>query len=53
MNMMRQVELQEKIAELAKEEAARAGMDILSKVEELKQMLKHAKEANDMVVQWC
>ncbi|KAJ9187665.1 hypothetical protein P3X46_003093 [Hevea brasiliensis] len=48
MNMMRQVELQEKIAELAKEEAASAGLDIQAKVEELKQMLKHAKEANDM-----
>ncbi|KAF2298662.1 hypothetical protein GH714_024594 [Hevea brasiliensis] len=38
----------EKIAELAKEEAASAGLDIQAKVEELKQMLKHAKEANDM-----
>ncbi|KAF2314898.1 hypothetical protein GH714_037106 [Hevea brasiliensis] len=48
MNMMRQVELQEKIAELAKEEAASAGLDILTKVKELKQMLEPAKEANDM-----
>ncbi|TYG80085.1 hypothetical protein ES288_D02G188200v1 [Gossypium darwinii] len=36
--------------ERTKEEAARGGMDILVKVEELKQMLPHAKEANDMVV---
>ncbi|KAG4162418.1 hypothetical protein ERO13_D01G114520v2 [Gossypium hirsutum] len=40
----------EAAAEQAKEEAARGGMDILVKVEELKQMLPHAKEANDMVV---
>ncbi|TYG83192.1 hypothetical protein ES288_D01G149500v1 [Gossypium darwinii] len=40
----------EAAAEQAKEKAARGGMDILVKVEELKQMLPHAKEANDMVV---
>ncbi|PPE02820.1 hypothetical protein GOBAR_DD00133 [Gossypium barbadense] len=50
MNLMKEVELQEAAAEQAKEEAARGGMDILVKVEELKQMLPHAKEANDMVV---
>ena len=50
MNMMRKVELEEKEAELAKEEASRGGLDILNKVEDLKHMLKHAKEANDMVI---
>ncbi|XP_039043721.1 uncharacterized protein LOC120182980 isoform X1 [Hibiscus syriacus] len=48
MNLMKEVELQEAAAEQAKEEAARGGMDILVNVEELKQMLPHAKEANDM-----
>ncbi|GMI85783.1 hypothetical protein HRI_002247600 [Hibiscus trionum] len=48
MNLMKEVELQEAAAEQAKEEAARGGIDILVKVEELKQMLPHAKEANDM-----
>ncbi|KAE8685215.1 putative DUF21 domain-containing protein [Hibiscus syriacus] len=48
MNLMKEVELQEASAEEAKEEAARGGMEILLKVEELKQMLPHAKEANDM-----
>ncbi|XP_012476193.1 uncharacterized protein LOC105792253 isoform X2 [Gossypium raimondii] len=48
MNLMKEVELQEAAAEQAKEGAARGGMDILVKVEELKQMLPHAKEANDM-----
>ncbi|XP_022727731.1 golgin candidate 5-like [Durio zibethinus] len=48
MNLMREVELQEEAAEQAKEEAARGGFDILIKVEELKQMLPLAKEANDM-----
>ncbi|PPR91197.1 hypothetical protein GOBAR_AA29493 [Gossypium barbadense] len=48
MDLMKEVELQEAAAEQAKEEAARGGMDILVKVEELKQMLPHAKEANDM-----
>ncbi|KAK8541486.1 hypothetical protein V6N13_137905 [Hibiscus sabdariffa] len=48
MNLMKDVELQEAAAEQAKEEAARGGMEILLKVEELKQMLPHAKEANGM-----
>ncbi|XVF32619.1 hypothetical protein REPUB_Repub17cG0098000 [Reevesia pubescens] len=48
MNLMKEVELQEEAAEQAKEEAARGGLDILVKVEELKRMLRHAKEANDM-----
>ncbi|KAK6164714.1 hypothetical protein DH2020_001578 [Rehmannia glutinosa] len=46
--LMRQVELKEQAAEKAKEEAAKGGKNILDKVEELKQMLQHAKEANDM-----
>ncbi|KAG7652910.1 hypothetical protein ISN44_As01g002340 [Arabidopsis suecica] len=47
-NLMREVELQEKDAEKSKEEASRGGLDTLQKVEELKKMLEHAKEANDM-----
>ncbi|KAE9460516.1 hypothetical protein C3L33_07512, partial [Rhododendron williamsianum] len=47
-SLMREVELQEKAAEQAKEEAARGGFDILIRVEDLKQMLQHAKEANNM-----
>ncbi|KAK6164690.1 hypothetical protein DH2020_001554 [Rehmannia glutinosa] len=47
-SLMRQVELKERAAEKAKEEAAKGGKNILDKVEELKQMLQHAKEANDM-----
>lgn len=49
-NLMREVELQEKAAEQANIEAARGGSDILVRVEEYKLMLAHAKEANDMVV---
>ncbi|XP_038681707.1 uncharacterized protein LOC119982417 isoform X2 [Tripterygium wilfordii] len=48
MNMMREVELQEKAAETAEEEAARGGLDVLVEVEKLKTMLEHAKEANNM-----
>ncbi|GLT76670.1 hypothetical protein SLA2020_483170 [Shorea laevis] len=48
MDFMREVELDEEAAEQAKEEAARGGLDILVKVEELKKMLAHAKEANDL-----
>ncbi|KAK8718042.1 hypothetical protein V6N13_045291 [Hibiscus sabdariffa] len=47
MDLMREVELQEEAAELAKEECAKGGLDILVEVEELKQMLANAKEAND------
>lgn len=50
MNMMREVEIQEKAAEEAKIEASRGGLDILTKVEELKHMLTCAKAANDMVI---
>ncbi|OMP05015.1 hypothetical protein COLO4_09133 [Corchorus olitorius] len=48
MSLMKEVELQEEAAEKAREEAARGGLDILVKVDELKEMLPHAKEANDM-----
>ncbi|KAF9669413.1 hypothetical protein SADUNF_Sadunf14G0105100 [Salix dunnii] len=48
MNLMKEAELKEMAAEQAKDEAARGGLDILIKVEELKQMLIRAKEANDM-----
>ncbi|XP_022771078.1 uncharacterized protein LOC111314213 [Durio zibethinus] len=48
MNLMREVELKEEAAEQAKEEAARGGLDILLRVEELKRTLPYAKEANDM-----
>ncbi|EOA40060.1 hypothetical protein CARUB_v10008752mg [Capsella rubella] len=47
-NLMREVELQEKDAEKSKEGASRGGLDTLQKVEELKKMLEHAKEANAM-----
>ncbi|CAA3006179.1 rab11 family-interacting 3 isoform X1 [Olea europaea subsp. europaea] len=46
--LMKEVELKEKDAEQAKEEAAKGGFDILSRAEDLKKMLQHAKEANDM-----
>ncbi|CAN0892612.1 hypothetical protein LINGRAHAP2_LOCUS17649 [Linum grandiflorum] len=48
MNKMKEVELKEKEAEQAEEEAATAGVDINIRVEELKKMLGHAREANDM-----
>eukprot|EP00262_Sarcandra_glabra_P022103 TRINITY_DN9628_c3_g1_i1.p1 TRINITY_DN9628_c3_g1~~TRINITY_DN9628_c3_g1_i1.p1 ORF type:complete len:604 (+),score=151.82 TRINITY_DN9628_c3_g1_i1:111-1922(+) len=48
LTMMREVELQEKAAQEAKEEASRGGLDIFAKVEDLRQMLQHAREANDM-----
>lgn len=48
--MMREVELEEKAVDRVTEEAARGGQDIMVKVEELKLMLAHAKDANDMVV---
>ncbi|KAJ8543181.1 hypothetical protein K7X08_005704 [Anisodus acutangulus] len=46
--LMREVELQEEAAEQAKLEAAKGGLDMLRRVEDLKEMLRHAKEANDM-----
>ena len=48
MNLMREVELQEKSAKEANMEAATGGCDILARVEEYQTMLEHAKEANDM-----
>lgn len=39
---------EEVAAQRAKEEAAKGGVDILSKVEELRKMLSRAKETNDM-----
>ncbi|KDO68793.1 hypothetical protein CISIN_1g004517mg [Citrus sinensis] len=48
MNMMREVEIQERAAKEAKAAAVRGGLDIFVKMDELKQMLAHAKEANDM-----
>lgn len=47
--LMREVELQEEAAEKAKLEAAKGGVDMLKRVEDLKEMLQHAKEANNMV----
>jgi len=49
MGLIKEVEFQEKAAQQAKENATRGGLKVLEKVEELKKMLKHAKEANDMV----
>ncbi|XP_038988210.1 uncharacterized protein LOC103705094 isoform X2 [Phoenix dactylifera] len=46
-NMVKAVELHEERAKQAKEEVIMAGQDILTKVEDLKQMVKHAKESND------
>ncbi|KAM2904657.1 hypothetical protein COP2_004347 [Malus domestica] len=48
-SMMREVEVQEKAVDIVQEEASRGGLDIMVKVEELKQMLAHAKDANVMV----
>ncbi|KAL4379531.1 hypothetical protein GQ457_02G003160 [Hibiscus cannabinus] len=47
MYLMREVELQEEAAELAKKECAKGGLEILVEVEELKQKLANAKEANE------
>ncbi|RDX84016.1 hypothetical protein CR513_34994, partial [Mucuna pruriens] len=47
-NLMREVELQEKAADQANMEAAKGGSNILARVEEYKTMLVQAKEANDM-----
>ncbi|THU68588.1 hypothetical protein C4D60_Mb08t05460 [Musa balbisiana] len=47
-NMMREVKLLEERRKQAKEAATIAGQDILAKVEELKEISRHAKEANDM-----
>ncbi|CAL9145164.1 unnamed protein product [Musa hybrid cultivar] len=47
-NMMREVKLLEERRKQAKEAATIAGQDILAKMEELKEISRHAKEANDM-----
>ncbi|XP_042048533.1 uncharacterized protein LOC121794439 isoform X1 [Salvia splendens] len=47
-SLMREVELKEKAAEQAREEAAMGGTDILVKSEELKHMVKLAEETNSM-----
>ncbi|XP_068492668.1 uncharacterized protein [Phaseolus vulgaris] len=47
-NLMRDVELQEKAAEQASMEAATGGSNILAMVEGYKTVLEQAKEANDM-----
>ncbi|KAL9236030.1 hypothetical protein vseg_010743 [Gypsophila vaccaria] len=46
--LMEEVEFQENEAEQAKVASARGGLDILEKVEEIKKMLIHAKETNEM-----
>ncbi|KAL0724118.1 hypothetical protein Bca4012_038717 [Brassica carinata] len=48
MNLMKEVEIEEKDVEKSESEAARGSLDTLEKVEEFKKMLEHAKEANDM-----
>ncbi|KAJ0581867.1 hypothetical protein HanHA300_Chr04g0146001 [Helianthus annuus] len=48
-SLKREVELKEKAAEEAKVEAAASSLDILAKVEALKQAQQLIKEANDMV----
>ncbi|KAL8100834.1 uncharacterized protein LOC141686812 [Apium graveolens] len=47
-SLMKEVELKENNVEQAKEEAAHGGLSVLATVNELKQMLQRAKEANDM-----
>ncbi|XP_042488894.1 uncharacterized protein LOC122069028 [Macadamia integrifolia] len=47
-NTMKELEFQEAAAEQAKREAARCDLDIPTKVEDLRQILQHAKEANNM-----
>ncbi|XP_078445171.1 uncharacterized protein LOC144714325 [Wolffia australiana] len=48
LDLARETDTREKEASLAKEEASKASLDILPKVEDLKEMLKHAEEANNM-----
>ncbi|KAL8029020.1 hypothetical protein ABFX02_14G201000 [Erythranthe guttata] len=47
-SLMREVELKEQAVEQAKVEAAVGGSDVLFKVEELKQLVQSAKDANGM-----
>ncbi|KAL9252365.1 hypothetical protein AKJ16_DCAP18399 [Drosera capensis] len=46
--MIREVEFQEKALAKVKEMAANGGSDILAEVEEIRKIVVHAKEANDM-----
>ncbi|KAL8151575.1 hypothetical protein V2J09_021383 [Rumex salicifolius] len=48
LKLMKEVEIEEEIAQQAKEEAVKGGFEIHAKVEELKKMLNRAREANDM-----
>lgn len=50
MNLMIEVAHYEIAAEETQAEAITGGQDILNKVNELKEMLSHAKQANDMVM---
>ncbi|XP_020269288.1 uncharacterized protein LOC109844595 [Asparagus officinalis] len=45
---MKEVELHEDRAKLAKEDVSNAGLQILAKAEDMKEKLKHVKEANEM-----
>lgn len=47
-SLMKEVELQEKAAERAKEEAAEECSEIFKHVDEIKQIIQQAKEANEM-----
>lgn len=49
-NLMSEVELKEKSVEQARQEATRGGLCTFARVEDLRQMVQRAKEANDMVV---
>ncbi|GAB2301943.1 hypothetical protein Dimus_035966 [Dionaea muscipula] len=51
--LIREVGLQEKSLEQVKEAAANGGLETLAEVEALRNMLVHAKEANDMVMIFC
>lgn len=48
-NQMKELEHREKYVEKVKEEAANGELEMLAKVEEMKQTIANAKEANDMV----
>lgn len=47
-NMIKDVELHEDRAKQAKEEASKAGVEMLIKAKDMKEMLRHAKEAKEM-----
>ncbi|KAL8143744.1 hypothetical protein V2J09_016776 [Rumex salicifolius] len=48
LKLMKDVEIQENAAEKSKKEAGKSGLEIRAKVDELKSMLNHAREANYM-----